>query len=478
MHGPTGKSFFTKSITDLVESICSSDASYQSLFKQAEHYFKNAEKEKVELTSLKRELTELKASTTSLETSENVEKLKALEHSFKALIHERNKARLARLSSVNQVCQNLLQLSEGDNWDKTQINSARVLGTLQLMSPCEGKSLRKLHQRFKPLYKAVVACRLLDKLLFDGDFNNEYVVNKFEPEQRYSGIEGEMTPFQQEIVAPVVLAAIFQDVGLLHPDAQKILKGEDGSLDEFRVLNVEERKALLKINYERTLDYITLGLGKDQYIGNSKDEKSQFEKEQQQRLAFTRTLLIKALNPEGGIGNLIKIPQIYTSIVFSSKPNFDYMDLSKAATVVLNAAEKGAVSKMVANKLLDIVGHFPQGFGITYIPADTKQVDSYEYAIVTGLNPSDPHEPLCRIATKKLTFIATGSVFTVGKQSNLYFKVAKKRLETIKPERLNEILQKLVSNFEERKTLDLIPSYWNPHEFFSYTRLQNLWKKS
>lgn len=482
MHGPMGNSFFTKSVSNMVDAIQSKTPSKNSLFEQAEAYFQTSEKNKAVLSSLKNIVVDI---SNKIELASDAEKdalsakLKIARKNYAEQKSLDEDARLSRLTKALEVCSMLLTLCEGENWEKTQVNSAKVLGTLQLLSPCEGKKLRLLHQKLKPSYKGVIALRLLDKLLFDGEFKNDYVTKLFNKETRYPETEGNLSEFQENIALPVLFASIFQDVGLLHPKAQRILKGDDGDLDEFRVLTQEERTALLKINYEQTLDYISFGLGKDKYVGNSKSEREDFNGIQQRRLTFTRTLVIKALNPKLGIGNLIKVPQIYTSIVFSSKPDYNFLDLPKAALVVTNAGDKGAISKLVAQKLLDIVGYFPQGFGITYIPEeDGGQVDRYEYAIVTKLNPEDPYHPVCRVATRHLTFISSGSVITVQKHSNLYFKAAKSRLEKIKPERLKEILSKLVSNFEERKALELIPSYWNPYDFFCYEKLQNLWKKS
>ncbi|AGH45112.1 hypothetical protein C427_3003 [Paraglaciecola psychrophila 170] len=61
----------------------------------------------------------------------------------------------------------LLALTEADNWQKTQVYSAKLLGTLQLLSPGEGAKVAHQNQRFKPAYKGVIALRLLDKLLIE-----------------------------------------------------------------------------------------------------------------------------------------------------------------------------------------------------------------------------------------------------------------------------------------------------------------------
>ena len=66
----------------------------------------------------------------------------------------------------------------------------------------------------------------------------------------------------------------------------------------------------------------------------------------------------------------------------------------------------------------------------------------------------------------------------ISVENNLYFPQARKKLEVMSKERLLEILSKLVSNFEERKNMDLLPKCWFPDEYFSYGKHQNLWNKT
>ena len=60
----------------------------------------------------------------------------------------------------------------------------------------------------------------------------------------------------------------------------------------------------------------------------------------------------------------------------------------------------------MASLFLQLIGYFPQGFGITYIPREstTQGQSSYEFAIVNRLKPKNPAEPLCR-ALLNLTYI-------------------------------------------------------------------------
>ena len=478
-----GESTYTKSANNLVKDIQNNTVINDSLFEQAQLYFETSDKDKQTCFELQRRIKSIEDSLQAADKKTKIIINKNLDAAQRLLKKERTRQQQIcspRYKKVKTLCTLLLSLTEAYNWHKTQVYSAKLLGTLQLLSLGEDAKVAHQNPRFKPAYKGVIALRLLDKLLKEKKIDIQYINERYQKKLRYPEQKSGLTLFQSDVAIPVLIAAIFQDVGLMHPKAQKILTGEDGTLDEFRVLDKEERLALLKINHEQTLDYITNGLGMEQYIGNSKQERTDFVRDQEEKLSFTRTLLIDAIKPKFGIGDLIKIPQIYASVIFSSKKSYNFLDLPKAGMVITRAAEGGAISKVFAECLLSIVGHFPQGYGITYIPKDDdmKDMERYEYAIVTELNPEDPYIPRCRVATRNLTFISSGNTNSVNIESNLYFSAAKKKLEKVNPARLEEILRKLASNFEERKTLDLIPSYWNPYGFFCYKKLQNLWNKA
>jgi hypothetical protein len=482
MHGLMEESIYTKAVTTLVKYIQSQTPIKDSLFEQAEVYFESSAKDKETRIALQEDIAKIKAALLASNRKRNTRLQKRLDDAQRTYKNERSRQqelRSLRYQKATEVSGKLLELTEGENWQVTQTNSAKLLGTLQLLSPKEGAKLVPQHQRLKPAYKGVIALRLLDKLLLDEQITNRYINQYHQLNQRYPQKEGELTPFQLNVAIPVLITALFQDVGLLHPKAQLLLKGEDGCLNEFRVLDKDTRLTLLKINHEQTMDYITYGLGTAKYEGRSKQEKIEFEHNEKERLNFTRMLIKDALKPKLGLGNLLKAPQIYTSVIFSTKQSYSFLDLPKAGLIIAKAAKAGAISTVAANSLLAIVGHFPQGYGITYIPKDNEgqDRDSYEYAIVNELNPDDPYIPKCRTVTRNLTFISSGKSILINTENNLFFRSARKKLEKVNPARLEEILRKLVSNFEERKEVGLIPSYWNPYGFFCYSKPQNIWKK-
>ncbi len=53
-----------------------------------------------------------------------------------------------------------------------------------------------------------------------------------------------------------------------------------------------------------------------------------------------------------------------------------------------------------------------------------------------------------------------------------------KKIAKLSKERLNEILELLASNYQERQQLDLLPRCWHANEFFSVKAHQKLWNRS
>lgn len=383
------------------------------------------------------------------------------------------------------ICQQILSLSEGEDFGETNRRSAKLLGTIQLLSPTEGKKVALINEQHKPVYKAVLALRLLDRLCIErkiiDPYINEYLAD-ITPEN-YTDFSKlapqEYQLFVDYVKIPVLIAAIIQDIGNYHFDAQKIMSGEEGDKDPHRTLEIEERKKLLQINYRETLTYLLEGIGLQNYIGNSKAERDKFNQRERKKFLFIRSLLKGSVNPKEGIGNLLKVPQIYTSIIFSIKSNYNYKLLPKVYNALSQNVQRGSCSSIYVDGLRKITGDFPQGYGVIYIPIDSsgKQCERYEYAIVNSLYPRNPSAPICRSATRNLTFMSHGADITVNVDANLYFPEVVKKLSSMSKERLNEILELLSSNYLERKKLDLLPRCWQTQEFFSIKKNQNIWNK-
>lgn len=480
--GSIGKSTYSKAVSSLISRICDFTTAADSVYEQAILYFQQSQAQQEQKTELAQQVMlfenrQQQASQRDMALVErNLKKAQTEQQSFQ---QARADEASVRMAALKRVCLDILQLCQGESLEETNLLTAKLLGTIQLLSPTEGRNVAVANQKSKHLYKAVLSLRLLDKLLNDGELNNAYVQQRVMASKGKKAVTDEYDPFRDDVQIPLLIAALMQDIGSCYPDAQLILKGTDGKADEFRVLENDERNTLLQISYREGLKYISEGLGIERYTGNSREERDLHIKRESERQNFVLFLLKNAVKPEHGIGNLLKIPQIYTSVVLSTKSNYSYEALPKVALVLEKGVEKGVYSAVAVSALLSITGIFPQGYGVTYIPKDSdrQDLDRYEYAIVTGLYPADIRQPACRMVTRNLTYNVSAMGCTVSVENNLYYSAARKKLERISEERLLEILSKLVSNFEERKNMALLPKCWHPDEYFSVVKNQNLWNK-
>lgn len=390
--------------------------------------------------------------------------------------------RIDRHNHLLSICREIIDLTEGESFEESNRKSAQLLGTIQLISPTEGKKVTANNEYCKALYKAVLSLRLLDRLLFDMEVADSHIAKTLAefPKNTFAQFDANaQRRVIEQIKVPLLMAALLQDIGRYHREAQEVLIGENSTKDPQRTLTVDERKKLLTINYKQTLNYITNGLSVPTYVGNSKEERDRFVVDEQLKLQFLQQVIKSSFKPKQSIGNLLKVPQIYTSIIFSTKDNYNYKVLPKVYQVLNKNAELGVCSQKIVDALYQITGMFPQGYGVVYMPQDElgQQGDCYEYAIVNRLYPDVPEQPLCRIATRKLAFISYGHNVEVKKKNNLYFPHMAKKVASLSKDRLNEILELLSSNYQERQELDLLPRCWHANEFFSIKANQKLWNK-
>ena len=457
---------FTRQVNSLLARVYGRSAVKDSVLDRAIEYYQ-------EYPTVEAELNRLKSDA-------------KLEKELKLFSQQLRLDRIERNSNLLAICLEIIDLTEAEDIKECHRKSAQLLGTIALLSPTEGKKVASSNEINKPLYKAVLCLRLLDRLCMDNKVVDPYIspfLENISP-ARYSEFavidpQG-YQEFIHQVKVPLVMAALIQDIGNFHPSARWILAGESGALDPYRVLEIEDRKQLLQINYSETVKYLIDGIGATGYVGNSKEERDQFNKNEHGKLVFIKRLLKSSINPKKGSGNLLKVPQIYASIILSTKANYNYKLLPKVYQVLNQNAERGGCSQVVVDALYQVTGMFPQGFGITYIPFDSdgKQQEAYEYAIVNQLYPQDPLQPLCRIATRQLAFIGYGQNVEIPTGNNLYFAETAKKLASLSKERLNEILELLASNYQERQQLDLLPRCWYSHEYFSAKDNQKLWNRS
>lgn len=484
----TSDTYLTLQVKGLLDKIYGRSRLKDSVLDRASSYFDNLSYLQIKASKFKEESAELNAELkkcSAKKVSSIKQQISALERSQRDSKEREKFEQEERAKHLLSVCHEIIALSEGEDFYETNRKSAQVLGTIQLLSVTEGKRIAEKNEQHKPLYRAVLCLRLLDALCIEQSIAEPYIRQYLEgvvPEEYHAFAQNNPEQYQQFVdcvKVPLVMAALLQDIGNYHPDAQEILAGPDGQQDPFRTLETTERKHLLQINYRETFRYIVDGIGTQTYVGNSKLDRDLFDAAEKKKLSFLKYLHKNSVNPKKGIGNLLKVPQIYVSIILSTKPSYNYKLLPKVFQALNQNAERGNCSQGVVNTLYRIVGVYPQGYGVTYIPddADGNSSDRYEYAIVTQLYPKNPEHPICRMATRQLTFISHGQDIVIESRSNLYIVETAKKLSNISKERLSEILELLASNYREREKLDLIPRCWHTSEFFSLKENQKLWNK-
>ncbi|MDO6445045.1 hypothetical protein Q4493_04570 [Colwellia sp. 1_MG-2023] len=476
---------FTAQVKVLLNKIYGRSILKDSLLERSISFFESQPFNENKLDKFKQRIAELNTQKDDDKVKREIEKIERDYRDFKQELKEESNERHKFLSTI---CHEIINLSEGSSLAESNKKSAQFLGTIQLLSPTEGKKIAEVNECNKPLYKAILCLRLLDKLCLDKEnivndaqlktYLNEEDLAQFEHWQNENNETYQL--FVEQVKVPVLMAALLQDIGHFHQDAQRIVKGEDGTLDPHRTLPVDDRKALLQINYRETIRFLAEGIGAPIYIGNSKADRDKFNVTEHKKLIFIKNLLKSAIAPKQGIGNLLKVPQIYTSIILSTKPSYNYKLLPKVYQALNANAENGSCSKTAVDALRAITGDYPQGFGITYIPklSDGKLGDHYEYAIVNSLYPDNPEYPACRTATRNLTFLGHGLDIVIPLEMNLYNTETAQGFASLSKERLNEILELLSSNYQERKNLDLLPRCWHAGEYFSLKNHQKLWNKN
>lgn len=475
---------FTTQVKSLLNKIYGQSILKDSLLDRAIHYFETQPFNQQKLLKLKQQIDEHSEGKVSDKTAVKLDKL---ERAYREVSQELQYESNDRHQFLLTLCRDIIELSEGENFDDSNRKSAQLLGTIQLLNPTEGKKVAEANERCKSLYKAILSIRLLDKLCID----NNPAVDAPHIKNFRANIGGELfkqfptidkeayQTFVEQVKIPLVMAALLQDIGHYHPDAQKIVCGQDRSLSPYRTLEVDDRKKLLQVNYRETIKFLIDGIGAPIYNGNSKADRDIYNIAEHKKLVFIKLLLKAAVAPKQGVGNVLKVPQIYSSIILSTKGSYNYKLLPMVYKALDQNAEKGTCNKSVVDALHKITGDFPLGYGITYIPEDDdgNRSDHYEYAIVTQFYPQDAKQPICRTATRGLKFVSFGQDIIIKATSNLHYTDTARDFASISKERLNEILALLSSNYQERKELDVLPRCWHTYDYFSLKDNQKLWNR-
>ena len=476
---------YSKNLTKLIGGLLSGSRFQLSVYGTAARFFGRDEQDTADIAQLQDiwEQSQARLAQANRKTEASLiadvqqkrQRLFDAEHRYEQLQQQ-------RYNQLHLICQQLLELTEGQSRQETILRSSRLLGTLQLLAPSEGDSMAAMQQKYKPFYKAVLSLRLLDHLLEQKLITNSYILKKAQQRAEMLQLPGPQPycPFRDDVQIPLLMAVLLQDVGHYHPDALRLLRA-DGSQPNYRLqFSAAERQEFLDVSLQASLRFLLKGIGMPLYRGNSKSERAEFQQNEQEKIAFAATVLRTAAAPGSGVGNLLRIPQVYASAVLPGRARFIYESLPKVALILKNGARAGQYDERMVDQLLTITGIFPQGYGIVYLPKEKSAAapERYEFAIVNSLYPPSPETPLCRGVTRNLRFKTSGQNLAVSVDHNLYFKPARQKLAVIPEARLQEILSKLSSNFEPAQLRHFLPRCWHPDEFFAPAKHQNLWNRT
>ncbi len=452
--------------------VCDDTHVKDSIYEIAETYFE----QRYELEQSLQQATEQHGDTDDQASDSNSKQAYlAAQNALEQFDNDDNEERLSRLSKITHVIDTIIDSCKDDSGSISYSKIAKQLAVLFLSTEPSHIHFRKINAQNKPLYRGLITLLLVENALKSNLIQNRYIVEMFGESETI--LDGR---FKDNVLIPLLLVSMCCDIGHCHPKLKIMLHGENNELDPDRLFNAEQRGQLIKENYRHVTQFMVSGLGLQNYSGNSKEERSSFDEAQKQKLLFVRTLLKSMLKPENGVGNLIKIPQIYTSIILNTKSSLSTENIPRVFQLLTKHAESGQLSMPLVQLLHSVVGDFPMGYGIAYIPKDAgnSSLNQYEYAVVTTLFPESPNQPICRSTTRNMTFHSSHSELHVSTEFNLYFPEAREKLKTMSKKRLEEILQKLWANFETRPELaQILPKYWHPYEYFGNTKYQNLWNK-
>lgn len=279
-------------------------------------------------------------------------------------------------------------------------DASQFVATMMLRAPLPNDHLRcPANEKNKPIYIAALSACLIKRLVkgnnLDPVLESDYISSRFPTKVEIENGVKEYNPEQTEIyinevLVPVITACLIHNIGSYSPDAEAIYQG-----NRYQVLEEEDRKALIQAIHNNTDNYLKYGIGKPSH--------SDFEEPELYQKALDKYELIKGIldgysQSVDPVGNLLRLPMIYSSFMMSTKQQHDFRVSFKAFDILKSGIDKGVVHKEFGEEFLRMVGHYPLGTGIFFISRETKMP---ERAVVTGLNPPKTTSAIVKQLTRR-----------------------------------------------------------------------------
>jgi len=300
---------------------------------------------------------------------------------------EKRRAKLNKLSSL--IVENVVK----------EKDLTKFLTTIILRAPLAGDHTRcPSNEKAKPLYIAAMAAKFLMQLIEQDLVKESFIVDRYPElvESKEHPGHKELDPetlevFKKDVLQPVIEAALIHNIGSYSNDAQRIFRG-----NRYRELDENTRKDLVRIIYENTLNYLTYGLGSPKELSNTEDE-SQHAVELQ-KFIFKQTLLANYSKAQHPLGNVIRIPMIYSAFMLSTKLKHDNLLAFRAYGILKSGISKNIIHKDFGEIFKQMVGRYPLGAGLFFI---SKETHVPERAVVTGLNPPNENCAIVKQLTRR-----------------------------------------------------------------------------
>ena len=345
---------------------------------------------------------------------------------FNELQQKMQLEKVKRYENLDHLADNMLDLLDGPKI------FSQFLGTIALSTPLPEEKVRCVrNEKYKPIYIAALTVALFDKVRcyfdFESDYLKHYISSIFLGKYKSLDMHDPQLPeeikiaYRNEILKPIAKAALIQFIGSYSPEAEAIFDG-----DRYRALTVPERDELIQVMSEKSIHYLKYAIGIPTKRFDKKEERESYQKYESTKLRFMLDILENHNNKQHELGNLIRIPMIYSSFIVSTKPEFEYQKIYEAYDIIEQGISYGNYRPLYAKLFLKIIGKFPVGSGIFFISNESGRI---ERAIVSSLYPRNVENPVCKQVTRNEIQALSKHEVIVSKATNVFYEDVRENSE-------------------------------------------------
>jgi hypothetical protein len=341
-----------------------------------------------------------------------------------------------------------------------------VLGTILLNYPVDKfdtkfNSRLEMSKMLRPMYQTALISLLIEKLVNnDVTFKSLYLADLL---NTYS-TDGEQAKADTLLELQKIFVEIIylKEMGFYSPNSLEILDraGENNLLDQ------QNRKELLKSSDISAKEFHHYGVGAveidnkalnlavekkiaviqsklktgDQLSAADREKRiaELTEKElkkaertalmkQAERFTFIKDVMDPQINTPREIEDLLQVCRVYSSFILSVKTLVDKELHIKAYDMMQKQSGEKKLNLLYTDTLLAMMGRFPIGSGIYFIDLrrHANEFGTVDKALVVGLNPRDPDEPVVKRVTTNYKYKIDPRKGVVAKEFNLFFHQAR-----------------------------------------------------